>query len=161
MLEPINFQNSSPYGTPPDTTNPTWGYASQPAQSSPYDRTSSAGFSQGLPSIHSFERTSASNGPSTTESWQNEGNTNMAASSYRGWPSDSAYSTMDSAAPAATSSPAYNNTSLDPSMRSSQLAHQGNSWSPTSVPPAADSSPQSRYGQDSFPVSAPPPQFDG
>lgn len=157
MLEPINFHNSPPYGTPPDTASPTWGYPSQSAQ---YQRASSAGFSQGLPSIHSFERTSTS-GQSTTDSWQNEGNTNMAPSPYRAWPTESAYSAMDTAAPAATSSPAYNNASLDPSMRSSQVSHQGNSWSHNSIPAATDSSPQSRYGQDSFPASASTPQFDG
>lgn len=152
-MEPINFQNSPPYGTPPDTTNPTWGYASQPAQ---YDRASSAGFQQSLPSIHSFERTSAS-GPSNTDSWHSEGNTNMSASPYRAWPADPAYPTIDSAAPAVTSSPSYTNAPLDPSMRSSHIPHQANSWSPTGT----DSSPHSRYGQDSFPASAPPPNFDG
>jgi hypothetical protein len=161
MQEPMSFQNSSPYGTPPDTTHPTWGYNAQPGQPLPYDRASSAGFSQGLPSIHSFERTSTVPTPSTTESWQNESDTNIAASAYRAWPADPVYPSMDAAAPSANASPAYNHTPLDSSIRSSQLARQGNSWSNSSIPAVVSDTPaQSRYGQDSFPVSAPPPQFD-
>jgi hypothetical protein len=150
--EPINFQNSSPYSTPPETAGPAWGYSTQ------YDRASSAGLQQGLPSIHSFERTSAS-APSVTDSWQNEGTANMGSSPYRAWATDSVYSTIDSAAPAAASSPTYNTASTDPSIRSSQPSNQSNSWSQNAVPSAAESSPQNRYGQE-FPASAPPP-FDG
>ena len=161
MQEPISFHNSSPYGTPPDTTQPTWGYTTQPGQPLPYDRASTAGFSQGLPSIHSFERTSTVPPPPTTESWQNDSDTNIAASAYRAWPADPVYPTMDTAAPSANASPAYNHAPLDPSTRSSQLARQGNSWSNSPTPAVVSDTPvQNRYGQDSFPVSAPPPQFD-
>jgi Velvet factor len=159
MQEQVNYQNSPPpYNTPPETTPPTWGYTPQPSQSLAYDRASSTGFSQSLPSIHSFERTpTAVSGSSTLEPWQNEGNANVTVPAYRAWPTDSTYSTVEPATPSAHASPAYNTAPLDSPIRSSQLPRQGNSWSHTPVPAVSETPAQNRYGQDSFPVSAPPP----
>ncbi|CAL1701292.1 unnamed protein product [Somion occarium] len=139
--ESNSFQPIQPYGPPSD--GQTWGYGQASMERS-------SQHSSGTTPGGTVAYNSATSPPSAEGNWHMQGSSREEPESYRTWPQEQSYSSIDSSHAAAPSS-----SSIDPSLRGPPAPssnEHGPNWSNNT-----DAYGQSRYTQDQY-NQGPPPQ---